>query len=857
MSDLRDAYRALRAAPIVSGVAVLSLALGIGANTAIFSILNTLLLRTLPVQEPERLVMLAGGSWTNPIWEEIRNRVYGTRGHEAADPREQTSEGAARSVGVPASDRARRGAGVPADPIFDGAFAWSGERFDLAGGGPTEFVDGIWASGRFFDVLGVPAILGRTFTEADDARGGGPEGPVAVISYRYWQRRLGGSADAIGRSLTLDRVPFTVIGVTPPGFFGIDVGSAFDVIVPIGVEPLLRGSESSLDRRGYWWLDVMARLKPGQTIDAATVALRGVQPQIREATLPGDWRPEWLERYLKDAFTLAPAATGESFLRRRYERPLLVLMGVVALVLLIACANIANLLLARAAARQHELSVRLALGASRARLGRQLFAESLALAGLGAGLGLWFARWGSELLVRQLSTQRSQVFLDLSLDWRVLGFTTAVAVATALLFGTLPAFRAARVQPSEAMNAQGRTLVGERRLGLGQLLVVVQVALSLVIVVGAGLFVRTFTALATLDPGFERHGILVVSVNAERSAVEPEGRAAFFERIREAVAVLPGVTHAACSVVTPVSGSTWQYTVEVESEPPRPENERGTHVNIVSPSWLATYGTRLLAGRDLDAADREGAPAVALVNEAFARRFTAGRNPIGRTVLRPSRPGQSTPPIEIVGLVQNAVYRSLRQEIPPTMYLPLAQTPDLRPAINVSVRAATGSPALLTRSIADAIGGLDRDVSLTFRTLADQIDASLTQERLIAMLSGFFGGLALLLAGIGLYGVTSYAVSRRRTEIGIRLALGANPAGVLGLVFSRVSLLVGLGVVAGGAISFWAARFAETLLFGLPPRDPATFAVAAVVLALVGAAAAWRPARRASRLDPARVLREG
>jgi predicted permease len=822
MTDLRDAIRALRATPIVTIVAVLSLALGIGANTAIFSILDSLLLRSLPVRDPGRLAIVVQGdgrpnSWTNPIWEQIRERQQ----------------------------------------LWEGAFAWGGTRFNLAEAGQTEFVDGVWASGGFFETLGVPAILGRTFTARDDARGGGPDGAVAVISDGFWQRRFGGAADAIGATLTLERVPYTIVGVTPPEFFGVDVGRRFDVIVPLGTEPLVRGRDSSLDQRSYWWLGVMIRRKADQSHDQAIAALRGVTPQIREATLP-NWRPQDQDGYLRDGFSLVPATTGSSFLRTRYQRPLLTIMVVVGLVLLIACANIANLLLARATARRHELSVRRALGASRLRLARQLLSESLLLAGLGAAAGLLFAQWGSRLLVRQLSTQTSAVFLDLALDWRVLGFTAAVAAATAVIFGTAPALRATRVQPNEALKEQGRGVAGEGRLGLGSALVILQVALSLVLVVAAGLFVRTFASLANLNLGFDGGRVLVVNVGARRSAVEPAGRAAHYERLRSAVAAVPGVAEAAASMVTPVSGSTWQYRIEVAGGTPLSERDRGTYVNIVTPRWFATYATPVLAGRDFTDADRAGAPPVAIVNETFARKFLGGDSPLGRTIQEQgigNRP--SPPPRQIVGLVKDAVYRSLREPVPPTMYLPLAQQEEIGSGVSFSVRAAAGAPALLTRSVASALEGIDRDLTLTFRPLADQIDASLVQERLVAMLSGFFGALALLLAGLGLYGVTSYAVSRRRAEIGIRMALGAAPAGVVALVLRRVAWLVAAGIVLGSGVSLWAARFVSTLLFGLAPRDPATLAGAGVVLAVIGALAGWIPARRAARIDPARVLREG
>jgi putative ABC transport system permease protein len=822
MHEIRNAFRAMRAAPVVSAVAILSLALGNGANPAMFSILDSLLLRSLPVKDPQRLVMvgqLPNGrtSWTNPIWEAIRDRPE----------------------------------------LFDGAIAWSSTRFNLSQGGPTEFVDGVWTTGRYFDVLGVPAILGRTWTAADDRRGGGPDGAVAVISYAFWQRRFGGAADVIGRSLTIERVPFTIVGVTPPGFFGVDVGRTFDVAIPLGTEPLIRGKESTMDRRSNWWLNVMGRLKAGQSLEAAQTALRGVQPQVREATMPQDWREEDKQSYLKEALMLDPAATGNSGLRGRYQRPLTTLMVVVGLVLLIACANIANLLLARASARRHELSVRLALGASRGRLARQLLGESLVLSGLGAALGLLFAQWFSRLLVAQLSSATNNVHLQMSLDWRILGFTAAVAIATAVIFGTVPALRATRVDPHDAMKAQGRAIAGQNRFALGNLLVVVQVALSLVLLVGAGLFMRTFASLANLDLGFDRGPVLVAAINLQPLQLEPDARRDLLTRLHDAAGTTPGVQYAALSVVTPMSGSTWGYRLAFLDGKPMEMADKGTFVNLVSPDWFKTYGTRMLAGRGFAATDKLGAPDVAIVNEAFARKFTGGANPIGRRIREPSSPGRPTPEREIVGYVADAAYRSLRDPVPATMYLPFEQTPTAPSGVSISVRAASGSPTLLTKGLASALTNVNGGVAITFRPVADQIDASLTQERLVAMLSGFFGVLALLLAALGLYGVTSYAVSRRRTEIGLRMALGAAPSGVVGMVLGRVAVLVGLGVIAGLGTSLWASTFVTPLLYGLQPRDPMTLLGAAVVLTAIGAVSGWIPATRAARIDPARVLRDG
>jgi putative ABC transport system permease protein len=816
MHDLRDAFRSLVATPVVSAVAVLSLALGIGANTAIFSILDTLILRTLPVKDPQTLALIDRGSWTNPIWEAIRDRQQ----------------------------------------AFGGAMAWSTTRFNLAQGGQAEMVDGIWASGAYFDVLGAPAILGRTFSAEDDRRGGGPDGPVAVISYGFWQRRFGGSADAIGKPLTVERVAYTIIGVTAPDFFGTEVGRKFDVAIPLGTEPLVRGRESALDRRSTWWLSIMLRLAPGQDFAAAHAALRGMQPQIREATLPQDWPEQYKKTYLTEAFTLVPAATGSSGLRRRYQQPLTAIMVVVGLVLLIACANIANLLLARANARRHELSVRVALGASRTRIARQLLAESLLLSGAGALIGLLFARWGSRLLVRQLSTTTNTVFLDLALDWRVLGFTALIAVSTAILFGVAPALRASRVQPNEALKEQGRGVAGER-FALGNLLVVVQVALSVILVVAAGLFVRTFTSLANVHLGFDHEPVLVANVSAQRLQLEPAQRAEFFERLRDAAASVPGAAVVAVSAVTPVSGSTWNNVIEIPGAPPRPERERMTNINLLSRSWFATMGTRVIAGRDFTDRDVEGSAPVAIVNQAFARKFFDGENPLGRRVVQPGGPTRPAITREIVGYVEDAVYRALREPVPPTMYLPLRQQTEPPSSMAISVRAAAGSPALLTKSLAAALTGVHKDIAITFRLLSEQVKASLIQERMVAMLSGFFGGLALLLAGLGLYGVTSYAVSRRRTEIGIRMALGAAPGGVVRMVLLRVAVLVAIGVVVGAGISLWAARFVATLLYGLQPRDPMTLALAVLVLACIAGVAGGVPAIRASRIDPAAVLRHG
>jgi predicted permease len=820
----------MRAAPVVTLVVILSLALGIGANTAIFSIVNSLLLRALPVDRADRLVLLLKNSavtssspWSNPVWEQIRDH-HGD--------------------------------------LFAGLFALSRRttRFNLAQRGQTDFVDGIYASGQYFEALRVRPMLGRAFTAEDDRRSGGPDGPVAIISYIFWQRRFGGSPDVVGKTQTIDRVPFTIVGVMPPDFFGTEVGSRSDVIIPIGTEPLMRGGDSQLDRATTSWLLVMARLKEGQTIESAEQALRAVQPQIRDATMPATARADVRAGHLATPFGLQAAAGGTSAMRARYRQPILAIMTVVALVLLIACANVANLFLARASARRHEFSVRLALGASRWRLARQQLVEALLLAASGSAGGLVIAQWGSDLLVRQLSTHATAVFLDTGVDWRVLAFTASVALAVALLFGVVPALRASRSEPIDAIREHSRGTAAERGIGFAGVLAAGQVALCLVLVVAAGLFIRTFTTLATLHVGFDRDPVLLVRLDIPRTSAEPSQRAALYERVVATVRSTAGVAHAAISEVTPVSGMITDVYVEAENGPQLVPPQNVSYRNVITPDWLATYGTRLVAGRDFDDRDRVASPPVAIVNETFARRFLQGANPLGRRIRNPSSaPGETRPWMEVVGIVGDATYLTLRAAVPPTMYVPLAQQPlgsGVFPFATLSVRAASGSPVSVARGVGEAIAQVDSDIAITFTPLKHQVDAALVQERILAMLSGWFSVLALLLSALGLYGVTSYAVNRRRTEIGIRMAIGAAPARVVWLVLARLTVLLGLGVLIGAGASVWASRFVATLLYGIEPRDPATLILSAGVLAGVGALAGSLPAYRASRVDPVEVLRE-
>jgi putative ABC transport system permease protein len=823
MSDVRLSIRALRASPIVSGMAVLSLALGIGANTAIFSLVNGLLLRALPVVEPQRLATIssdkaiqlgfnAGLGWNYAMWDQLRQRTQ----------------------------------------AFDGAFAWSTQRLNLSADGESQPVDGLIASGELFTMLGVKAALGRTFTIADDVRGGGPAGPVVVISDGLWRRRFGAVPGIIGTPLVVEDVPVTIVGVTPPEFLGLEAGRAFDVALTLATEPLVR-KRASIDQPSSYMLFVMLRLKPGQSLAAANAALRAMQPEMH-----GSLR---VPSFVNEPFTLVDAARGTDIpgsARQRYERPLLTVFVVVGLVLLIACANIANLLLARAADRRHELSVRMALGAPGWRLARQLLVESLVLAGIGAAAGLMFAAWGSRALVAQLSAAASPVTLDLSIDWRVFAFTAAVTVATVLLFGTVPAVRATRVSPIDAMKEHFRGALSGGSRGLSSGLVVAQVALSLVLVVAAGLFVRTFGRLATMPLGFDADRVLVVSVDTARANIGAADRLSFYHRLVAAVAAVPGVAHAAGSTSTPLSAGL-PRGVRVLGASSIPEPERMALFNVVTPEWFASYGTPILDGRDFDQSDTPAGPLVVMVNEAFTRRFFPGRRAVGERVGDGTVVGVAADQVMQGGFKANGESRSLRDAAAPAIYVPLAQSagsgPPDRTQIIISVRWAAGSPAQSARSLSAALTAADPRLSFTFRPLADDLNAALAQERMVAWLAGFFGVLALLLAGIGLYGVTSYAVSRRRAEIGIRLALGAPAGSVVRLVLLRVAFMVGLGIVAGTAVSMWMSKFVATLLYGLQPRDPVTLAVGALTLAAVGAIAGWLPAHRASRIDPLEVLR--
>jgi putative ABC transport system permease protein len=824
--ELRYGARLLRLNPGFTAVAILSLALGIGANTAIFQLLDAVRLRTLPVKNPQQLavVRIANRNWsagrhegryshiTNPMWEHIRD-------HQEA---------------------------------FSGMFAWSADEFNLAAGGEARYAQGMFVSGDFFKVLDVQPLLGRLLTAQDDWRGCGA--PGAVISYAFWQREFGGRASALGGKLTLKGHPFPIVGITPPGFFGVEIGRSFDVAVPICSEPTIRGEESLLDMRHGYWLASMGRLKPGWTIEKATAQLNAISSTVLEATVPQVYKPDNVKHYMEYKFAAFPADNGFSQLRQEYENPLWTLLAIAGLVLLIACANLANLMLARASAREREVGVRLAMGASRLRLLRQMFVESLLLAVIGALLGAALAQGLSHFLVAFLSTPGSPLFMDLRADWRVLAFTAALAIFTCVLFGLTPALRSARVAPASVLKAAGRGMTsGRERFGLRRLLVVSQVALSLVLLVGSLLFVRTLRNLLTLDPGFRQEGIIVARMDITRLNIATDQRQWFKRDLLDRIRALPGIDGAAdAGDIVPISGNSWNENIFIAGDEKR---QATPWFSRVSPGYFRTMRTAFLAGRDFDSHDTATSPKVAIVNETFVHKFLNGENPIGMTFREDPFVGRPAPLYQIVGLVKDTKYSDLREEPKALVYLTEAQDdrPDNFPQF---VIRASVPPSVAIPAIRDAILQSGPQTIIDFRTLQTQIRDSLLRERLMATLSGFFGFLAVLLATVGLYGVISYTVARRTNEIGIRVALGAQREHVIGMIMLEAGIMLVLGLAAGEVLALIGARTAASLLYGLKPHDPVTLIAAVVALTLVAVAASFLPAHRAAALDPMVALRE-
>jgi putative ABC transport system permease protein len=821
LQDLKYGLRVLAKNPGFTAIAVLTLALGIGANTAIFSLLDTVLLRYLPVEKPEELMQVMRRSprfpdrpvptFTNPIWEQLRDQ----------------------------------------QDVFSGVFAWGDAQFDLARGGEAHYARGLWVSGDFFRTLGVQPAAGRLISVADDQRGCSG---VAVLSYSFWQEHFDGAESTVGSTIALDNHTYPIIGIAAPGFYGMEVGTKFDVALPLCATAIVDGATPRLDHRSWWWMFIMGRVKPGVSADKLKAHLGVMAPRIFAATVPPDWSPDGQKDFLICSLLAAPAATGTSGLRALFGEPLNFLMAVVAIVLLIACANIASLMLARAAVRSREMAVRRALGASRLRLIRQLLTECVMLSVAGALLGLLFARWGSLLLVDFISTRHNPVFLDLSLDWRVLGFTAAIAILTGLLFGVLPAFRSTRVSLTAAMKGGQATDVEHHvRFRPGRWMVASQMALSLVVLVAAGLLLRSFVKLVTLDIGFDRANVLIMHAEPRTAGTPPEKWTATWEEIERRLSSLPGVVSVSRSVMVPISGFEWNQSVHADSPNPPAGEAALTYLNAVSPAYFHTLHIPLLAGREFSAQDTPTSPRVAMINQTLASKFYSALNPVGRFFRLEQEQGKLGPPIQIVGVVRDSKYVSLREETPPTAFFPITQEAGFG-GPNFLIRTSK-RPSTVLSLVQDAAAGVNGSLAIEFNTLAQQVDDSLIQERVLATLSAFFSGLALLLAMIGLYGAISYMVAQRQTEFGIRMALGAARGSILRLVLRDVVTIIVAGVIVGAGIAILSVRLLQRLLFGLAAHDTLTLVLAIGALSVVAFIAGYLPARRATKVDPMVALR--
>jgi len=818
IQDVRFGVRMLARQPGFAFVAVLTLALGIGANTAIFSLLDALLLKPLPIRQPELLVV----------------------------------------VNIAKPDQPERGYSVFSYPVFRemrekntafaGMFARSGLQMSMSGGGQSERVQGEVVSGNFFSVLGVNTAIGRLLTEADDQTPGAH--PVAVLSFNFWQRRFGADPHIVGQTISLNNYPFTVIGVTQQGFHGVEVGVAPDVRIPLLMDGQVRPRPGPpiFEQRGSMWLGVAARLKPGVGIEQAQAATDTVfqiarEPDVRRVT--GDTTDDRNFRSLR--IHLDSAKTGASNLSRQFSQPLVVLMCLVGVVLLIACLNVANLMLARATTRQKEIAVRLALGAGRFRLVRQLLTEGVLLSALGGSLGLLFARWGTDALLGFLPQGRT---LEINLDLRMLGFTLGVTLLSALIFGLAPALQATRLNLIPSLKNDAVVVVGRgRRWELGRLLVIAQVALSLVLLVGAGLFARSLRNLKTVDNGYNTDQVVTLALNPAQNGYKIERLRNFYSQLSERLSALSGVKTITLTDNVPMSGSFSRYGIEVPGYQPRPGEEMAVLFNRIGPQFFATFGAPLLLGREFNPQDTPESPKVVIVNQSLVRRFFGAENPLGKRITL-----ENYKDLEIVGVVADAKYRNLREAAPQTAYIPYSQYEQLGQRI-LCVRAA-GEAGALVAAIRQEVRNLDPNLPVfNVNTFAEQINESVSRERLVALLSSFFGFFALLLASLGLYGVMAYAVTRRTREIGIRIALGARASNVLWMVLRETLWLALIGIVIGLPIALTTTRLTEGLLFGLTPTDPLTIVMATLVMVAVAGLAGYLPARRAANLEPVTALR--
>ena len=805
--DARYTVRAMLRQPIFAAAAMAIVALGTGATTCVFGLFDALVVKSLPVERPQRLVWFGSPAFSYPVFRLVQSRM----------------------------------------PVFEGMFGWNLDRVyvDWNGtGADLAPVDVLEATGEFFPTLRVRAAVGRTF-DANDAA-------VAVISHAAWQRRFGSDPAAVGRTIRVGRTPLVIVGVAPAGFFGVAPGTAPEVFVPLASRH--SAADSIFVAVTSSWLHMMARLKDGVSPAQADAALQAVWPHVMEDTTGSDMPTARRAMYLGRKTSLEPGRTGYSPVRNQFGDPLRVLMGLAGLLLAIACASVANLLLARGVARRREIAVRLAIGAGRARVFRQLVTESLVVTLAGAAIGVVLASWAGGLLVAFLTTSRDRLALDTSPGWRTIGFGIALAIVVSGVSALLPAIRAARGAVTGGLKEHGQTGSGLlRRWSAGKALVAIQVALALVLLAGAAIFARSLSRILAQDSGIDANRLLVVTADAAAAGYQGHAQRQFDLQVLERLRALPGVEAAALSWMPPISNTMGNWTQSIMVDGVAPEGTRYVYFNGVSPRYFDTIGMRLRRGRDLADSDGAASPSVVVVNETLAGTYFRGRNPIGHRITIGK--AASRKDLEIVGIVQDAKYRTLQEPARSIAYLSIAQVEDVTSGRDLFATVRAANLPAIEAAARQVVRSIDPGVPAHVETVADRIRESTLTERLIAILAGALGVAALMLACAGLYGLLAYSVSCHGREIGLRIALGARPASLLWLVQREALVLAGLGIAAGLGGALALGRFVRTMLFQITPADPAALAAASLVMLAVASSAAYLPARRASRVDPVVALK--
>ncbi len=817
--DVRLAIRVLSKSPGFVLTAILTLALGIGANGAIFELLDAVRLRSLPVEDPQSLALIHidgehrfgisvnSNALSYAVWQELERRQEG----------------------------------------FSGVFAWADANIQLGTGNDKKTTHSVWVTGDTFSTLGVIPVRGRLLNKSDDHPGCGIGG--AVISDGFWKAQFGGSESAIGSVVMLDDHPTQILGVTPARFSGVEVGKSFDVALPLGSLTSYHPSSMALARSDFSFLTAMGRIRQGWTLPQASDQLHSISAAIFQSTQPSGYAPGAHAFYTSLRLGAYPAANGISDLRGNYDSALWLLLGITGLVLLIACANMASLMMVRATARQAEMAVRLAIGASRFALVRQLFTEAMLIALIGAGIGIGVAKLFGKALLLFLGSGKSAPYLDMSLDWRVLGFLASVTSLTCLIFGLMPGFRASQTTPVEAIKSRGQSgSTGRSKFSLQKVLVATQIAISIVLVVGAVCFVRSFTSLMTLNAGFDRNGLIVASVDFSHMAMPPGRSEPFLESLVTAVRTLPQVRSAAAATHVPLDGSSWSLGIRVGAK------DGWSKYTWATPGYFETLGMHILAGSDFSEQDTATSLPVVIVNQTFVRNFINGQDPVGQTVLSRAEPNYPATRYRIIGVVNDAKYADLRDEIPPQAFVPESQFTAGGAGGILFIRGRQ-TPTAVIPPIRDKLQQIAPQMRTEFELLETQVEDGLVRERLMAALSGFFGALAVLLAAIGLYGLIAYIVAGRTSEIGIRLALGASRRMIAWQIVREAVLLVCVGLVPGILCAMLAIRSARSLLFGFSSSGWTSFGAASLFLLAVALGASWLPARHASRLDPMKALR--